>query len=83
MSKKVTNWFPASVKPTIPGVYEMRDLPAPFHYWDGQHWLHIAGSTPSALSAEMLQGIGRMSDHTMYPKNREWRGLAFDPQKES
>ncbi len=68
---KLTPWFPSTVQPARPGVYE-RDLPYPdqFSFWTGTCWLW-SGRTPEqaadSLGASAIQYV-------------RWRGLAEKPQ---
>jgi hypothetical protein len=67
MSKELTPWFPADVKPVRPGKYNssyQRD-PNVFFYWDGKQWVYgpDSGLRGSACTVQ----------------DREWRGLAKKP----
>lgn len=73
MSKKqpkVTEWFPATVKPVRVGHYQrnwgdgsLTEVP---DYWDGKHWFNcdIDGSHDGCRSLD---------------ESRPWRGLAAKP----
>lgn len=74
--KKLTPWFPASVKPARNGVYEVEgpeDLGRNyFSYFDGERW-HGQWFTPERARAKAPGiGIGLQSD--------KWRGLAQEPK---
>lgn len=87
MSKqKLTDWFPAEVKPTIPGVYELAygnlelpiPMPMPFHYWTGCYWANGAGKTVDECQDRSREKKPTESWAT-YMKTAKWRGLAEDP----
>lgn len=67
----VTPWFPGSVKPARPGVYE-REWPhkALYAEWTGYQWLR---STLTAKAAVRQREISAHQDGI------RWRGLANDP----
>jgi hypothetical protein len=63
-----TEWFPAHIKPTRPGLYQISEGPNRFWaWWNGQHWLSctVAYETASVQPKAPLQ-------------NKVWRGLLFD-----
>lgn len=64
---KLTDWFPADVKPVRVGQYEVANThygdPFPLH-WDGRKWCLSDTKTPAIF------------------QNREWRGLAADPEQQ-
>lgn len=78
MSKKrLTAWFPASVKPARDGVYEVRPLLGHiqpwFSYRRGGQWLGTTSTANKALS--FGRKYGPTGDGEL-----EWRGLASDPK---
>lgn len=74
---KLTEWFPAHVKPAHVGVYEVRFLRCEsvsvegFSYWDGRKW---SETQPSAERGAMYQ-----ANFITGVQNKEWRGLAKEP----
>lgn len=65
---KLTPWYPASVKPVRPGVYEVhfdRDCAISFKRWTGRRWVWLE--------------IALRSDFGRKPGDK-WRGLAQDPK---
>lgn len=79
--RKVTDWFPANTPPVRPGVYEMFDLPYPFHYWDGAQWLDIAGVRVRDVTNRRIKSAAPMPKFVSYHLDSPWRGLAADPSK--
>lgn len=75
MSKKLTPWFPADVKPARTGVYEVRfdddDTDFGYSYWSGCTW-SWKECTPKEARQSPLQ-IGAVQD-------KKWRGLAKAPK---
>lgn len=73
---KLTEWFGPDVKPTIPGVYETKDIGEKYsfgaQYWKGDHWGVWCVNHESAARNAYL---GRS-----YFQNVEWRGLAEKPE---
>lgn len=73
MSEQLTDWFPASVKPLRPGVYEVKntyDTTRWFSFFDGYEfkwWDMTVGAAFSRRAAE----TNAEADF--------WRGLAADP----
>lgn len=74
MSKKLTPWFPADVKPVRVGVYKARLTKNPevsgFGFWDGRRWGWLHNTEQRAMTDD-LEGSSQ---------NKEWRGLASDPK---
>lgn len=74
MSKKLTPWFPCSVKPVHVGTYEVRlwdnyeqkYVEAYMYQWIGKYW---------SSYGDRLAGVDRPGWH----KKDEWRGLAVKP----
>lgn len=70
MAERLTNWFPADVKPSLPGWYEREYISSwmgKLHdKWDGECWLVGDGNGNAIVQAG---------------KNRRWRGLAEDPNR--
>lgn len=72
MSKKLTDWFPADVKPVHIGVYETNAVThGVYQKWDGEKWCTYC---PSVRSANMPAN----SNESEY-QNVKWRGLAVKP----
>jgi hypothetical protein len=72
MSKKLTPWFPASVKPVREGVYQRDWSSRPgYALWSEGVW-HWT-SWVSAAEAAVESGISRATAAI------RWRGLASDP----
>lgn len=70
---KYTDWFPPEIKPVHVGVYELEDLPYPFHYWDGARWFGAgARGEKIRLYAEQVD----------YGCRVRWRGLSEKPKGE-
>jgi len=63
MSKKMTRWFPAKIKPVHVGVYET-DLVGllGYSFWDGKWWCD------TALSPEL-------TNKRMGMQQKKWRGF--------
>jgi hypothetical protein len=68
---KLTPWFPGTVKPVRPGVYETayRGIRW-FRKWDGNRW-YVGDETPSVAWKEKSR-----TAVTGFP----WRGLAEEPK---
>lgn len=75
-----TDWFPGSVHPVRPGVYEVghdpltaphyrsrHRLTGPRRYWDGSTWR-------AGWLGELVSIFGTHPSH-------QWRGLAADPTR--
>ena len=83
----LTPWFPGTVAPARPGVYERRvsghgEPLGPlahmgFAYWDGNSWYPVRPSARQALLRadpdETVSGFGLSSESV-------WRGLAEEPK---
>lgn len=76
---KLTEWYPADVKPVHVGVYEVRNsrplhyraqgrLLGRYRYWDGNNWM-------TAAPDDIWHGPSIMGTHDTH----QWRGLAQDP----
>lgn len=82
--QKLTDWFPADVKPARPGIYELAygnldvAMPMPFHYWTGSYWANGAGKTVDECNERSRERMPTESWAT-YMKTAKWRGLAEDP----
>jgi len=82
---KLTEWFPASVKPVRTGWYKCRfaRMVPVWRYWSGSIWkMDTCGDECE------LNSIDRLSPKTKscfgdlpYEKNEAWRGLASEPMK--
>jgi hypothetical protein len=69
---KVTDWFPASIKPVREGVYQRFDPQTKavvYSRWNGKYW---------CLNSSEFQLAEKAIIRTSYPDLR-WRGLAQDP----
>lgn len=78
MSEKLTPWFPGSVKPARPGLYEVGHawamhrnsrnfLTGHRRFFNGKHWR-------AGWCGESVSIFGNHPSHV-------WRGLASDPSK--
>lgn len=67
----VTPWFPGTVKPVRPGVYQrMLNVEIVYAYFDGRHWFN---SSPSFVVAKRN---GRFSRFISGVQNTaDWRGV--------
>jgi len=80
MSKKLTPWFPPTVKPPHVGVYEVillvgsRDFdqvrPDGFAYWNGRSWGWNSDTADFAATSGNVKGSCQA---------KKWRGLAVKP----
>ena len=68
---KLTAWFPPSVKPVRPGVYETQFMnennqfgPSGFSRWTGNHWTDTCTT---------IQGANINTSHGL--QNKKWRGI--------
>lgn len=77
---KLTDWIPASTPPVRVGIYEMRDLAWPYHFWDGSQWLGIAAGRARELTKKRIKNAGPMPRFCSYYLTASWRGLASDPK---
>lgn len=73
---KLTEWFPANVKPVHVGVYETKspvlgDDPGWYCFWNGVDFCRAYPTPRHAVE----RGFGTTSQY----QNREWRGLAEEP----
>jgi len=66
---KLTPWFPKTVKPIRPGVYQV-DYAGNYSYWTGDSWCL---SICDRHSAFRIRQPSRIQDRT-------WRGLAEEPK---
>jgi len=73
MTKKLTKWFPADVKPVHVGLYQTQEPDGTlfFNLFDGKNWFYgnhdcVIGSCKMILDKELLV---------------KWRGLARMPSK--
>jgi hypothetical protein len=82
---KLTDWYPAHVKPVREGVYE-RDAAdsdgRAFAYWDGNRWfsLHWVGLSDPKTAARAIECARAAVTPSSWPRTA-WRGLAEDPNK--
>jgi hypothetical protein len=75
MSQKLTDWFPADVKPVRVGVYQTRqgeEFSDWFQFWNGTFWSESSGYVDGAFRSQ-----GRPSEGF---NEVEWRGLAQPPK---
>lgn len=72
MSKKLTPWFPANVKPAHVGVYktDADSIFDSYQYWNGLRWSDHAHSIKRAYSNNWVPSPYQ---------NVKWRGLAEKP----
>ncbi|HET8689250.1 MAG TPA: hypothetical protein VFM18_21775 [Methanosarcina sp.] len=67
---KLTNWYPATVNPSVPGVYKV--INNAYRYWDGKHWYLGSSLTPNkALQAKINTPVKTVA--------KPWCGLAKKP----
>lgn len=74
---KLTDWFPAGVKPAQVGVYQRQVPPgvADYSHWDGTCWRHGALSKDEAARRKDWGGSSY--------QDFDWRGLSSDPGAKS
>lgn len=74
---KTTPWFSPSLRPALPGVYEVQlwNCGAYFEYFDGQQWFH-GGRTPALAQMRYLMDRRSISRPLWLP----WRGLSREPK---
>jgi hypothetical protein len=73
---KMTDWYPAEIKPVREGVYEVKSVHWAvgwYSRWDGKQWMWTAAGKEKAA---------RM-DSPAPTQFRMWRGLDADPQQVS
>lgn len=75
MSKKLTPWFPAKVKPVHVGVYQTIQSHFPgsktfYQFWDGQRWGFSGHTANEAFEDKRVKSFYQDGD---------WRGLAEKP----
>lgn len=64
---KLTPWFPGTVKPVRPGVYQrIVWCRRTYSFWDGQHW-HAGTESPKPA-----RYVDRLSD---FQASAQWRGI--------
>lgn len=74
---KLTDWFPHTVRPVHVGVYELEDLPYPFHFWTGEYW---SGAGKNYYDVDAQDSESSMTNNTdvkegAYPYGLRWRGV--------
>lgn len=73
--EKLTDWFDPSIKPTINGVYDVREFEGDpgtgAQYWNGRHWCFYGLNREDAAQCAH-RGKSMFQNH-------QWRGLAEDP----
>ena len=62
------SWHPAGTKPTMLGIYELKDLPFPFHAFNGIDFVGDAD-----FSVEGVVFTSKIN-HASYVRHSEWRG---------
>ena len=68
---KLTPWFPGSVKPVRPGVYERRTWRTLIYsQWTGGVWMGASESPDEAILADWICAV----------QSDDWRGLAEEPK---
>jgi len=76
MKKRLTKWFGPDVKPTIPGVYDVKDVGQRHaygaQYWNGHHWCRWGTDREDA--AQSAKGGKSLFQRI------NWRGLAEKPE---
>ncbi len=82
-ARAVTPWFDPGAKPVRAGVYELSDVPYPFHYWCGKGWLRMAETRPSNFKAKEIRAEVISGDRleSGYVTTVKWRGLASNPKR--
>jgi len=76
MSKRMTPWFPSSIKPVRAGVYEVftpNSLANRYAYFDKKGWRLCASSVESAAGEEGWPY--ELSNSSMYLSGSKWRGF--------
>ena len=77
---KLTESFPPSIPPIIPGVYLTRRLQDGVHFWrafDGKDWYYgIVQSELGSPSYDAATRSGKMGSNRV---NFRWQGLAEQP----
>ena len=77
---RLTDWFPADVKPVREGVYEIKyadDDGRCFAHWNGAYWTHAHWQWGATVSATIARAAANAShDFSELP----WRGLAEKPE---
>lgn len=75
--KKLTEWFPAGIKPVHLGVYEtdaeIKSGPC-FQYWNGGSWRQCTDDISYASDRNITRFESKY-------QNQRWRGLARRPSK--
>lgn len=68
MSKKLTRWFPAEVKPFHKGLYNAGHwrMADSFFVWDGKYW-------------RFSKEVDGLAGQKCFSQNKQWRGLAEKP----
>lgn len=72
MDAKLTDWFPGSIKPVRPGVYQQMcgfGERIGYQKWDGEYW----------YSREITLEAAHRAPYRAYTQDDPWRGLAYDP----
>jgi hypothetical protein len=81
MSKKLTPWFPDTVKPAREGVYEVEPMSAnnrAFAYWNGLRFGYRCWDYPD-LPNPVQDAYDMRTADTVLPPFSQWRGLAEKP----
>jgi len=73
MTKKMTPWFPSSIKPVRAGLYEV-DTPIhsvnKYAYFDGKGWGHCAADVDTAMGEKFWPFASSMCH-----SQSKWRGF--------
>lgn len=78
---KKTEWFPHSIKPARPGVYERdygivddQEQYPEYQYWDGNDWYYGCDS-PGETFAMYLSSQVNFGKYDICYMERSWRGV--------
>ena len=74
MSKKMTPWFPSSIKPVRSGVYKVftpNNLANKYSYFDKKGWRLCSASIKEAKNDSSFEA----SFSSMYLASSKWRGF--------
>lgn len=77
---ELTSWFPGTVKPARPGVYQTRESDGTKFYneWDGRRWHWGIGHSPAKATN---QGVMPADRQRLLVTS--WRGLAASQESKS
>ena len=82
---KLTEWFPAEIKPVRVGVYEVsnifREKIGTYAYWDGKWWHGYNDTIDGAMeNIEIRMNLAANNLRLLASQNKQWRGLAEQPK---